>query len=330
MTTILLSSMIKRSLEERWGEVLNVGSGLFNLVDATHPLRVFIGGNANLEPTLTLVLRNEPPALATFHLLSIDTRRRDDGTWLLLLQLQSKHAFREFATMCGELVEASRDFPDESSALAAFLKALDHWRNLFRPAPRDLLTESQLRGLAAELACMTQLLRPSRSWEDVIHAWVGPLEAPQDFRLSGNLLIEAKAVHRDSSTIQISSLDQLDRRASTLLLATVVVEREVRTTPEVRSLSGMVEAVEGQLVGSFALIDEFRAKLREAQFDPNDPGYGEYWFSIGPVALYRVDVGFPFLATGDVPSGIVRAQYEIGVGAIRDFAVEPRLPLQEK
>ena len=177
---------------------------------------------------------------------------------------------------------------------------------------------------------MTQLLRPSRSWEDVIHAWVGPLEAPQDFRLSGNLLIEAKAVHRDSSTIQISSLDQLDRRASTLLLATVVVEREVRTTPEVRSLSGMVEAVEGQLVGSFALIDEFRAKLREAQFDPNDPGYGEYWFSIGPVALYRVDVGFPFLATGDVPSGIVRAQYEIGVGAIRDFAVEPRLPLQEK
>lgn len=316
--------MNEMRLEQRWRDVLNAGSGLFNLVDSDHPLRIYIGGNSDGKPTLTLLLTERPPPLATFDSLSIDLRRRDDGTWLLLLQLESSRAFREFVTMCGDLIVASRSAANETGGLSAFLTALEHWRNLFKPAVSALLTEAELRGLVAELVCMKDLFRPSRSWEDIVHGWVGPVAAPQDFRLSAATLVEAKAIHRDSSAVQISSLEQLDAGISSMYLATVVVEREIPDAANAVTVPELARAIETELVGSFELVDELRAKLREIQFDAADPGYEEYWFSVGQLSLYVIGADFPRLIRSNVPSDVARAEYQLALSALQRFAVDPR------
>lgn len=311
------------ALERRWRAVLEAGSGLYNLADSRHPLRIYIGGNSTLAPTLTLVLSERPQASPTFNLLTIETRRREDGTWLLMLQLESSKAFREFVTMCSDLILASRRGSNESEALLMFWDSLDQWRNLLKPVANGLLGDAQLRGLVAELSCMTELLRPSRSWSEIMLAWVGPLAAPQDFKLSDGILIEAKAVHRDSSRVRISSLAQLDPGQGQLFLATVEVERVVAGFRGSSTVPALVRSIEAELRGSFGLADQLREKLDEIEFDIDAAGYDDYWYVPGPIKVFGVGPGFPRLTRSDVPSGLVGAEYEIALETIQQFTVDP-------
>lgn len=323
MTSMLEETNNLGHFETRWRAILDSGSGLFNLVDANHPLRIYIGGNASGEPTLTLVLESRPPSVPKFSSLAIEHRLRGDGTWLLLLQLQSMSAFHEFATMCAELVSRSQAEADERSGLDSFLVCLDHWRNLFRPVRDDLLSEEQIRGLAAELLCMLRLLGPQRPWAEIIHGWVGPLKAPQDFNLSGLVYLETKSVHRGSKSIRISSLEQLDVADARLLVTTHVLERTVGLTSTATfTLGDLCREIETCLTGSFDLLDEFHAKLKKAEFDILEPTYAEYSFLERPPRVYEVSQGFPRIVRSDVRPGVGQAEYDLEILGMQPFELE--------
>jgi hypothetical protein len=311
------------NLEVRWKGVLDSGSGLFNLVDAAHPLRLYMGGNSNREPTLTVILTKRPPTIPKFSSLIIEQRIRQDGTWLLLLQLQSMPAFHEFVTMCAELIARSQECADEEAGLASFLICLDHWRNLFRPIRDDLLSEQEIRGLAAELLCMLRIMGPSRPWAEIIHGWVGPLKAPQDFNLSGLVYVEAKSIHKGSKSIKISSLEQLDLVDARLLLSTHALERAVKeNSTDCVSLRDLCCEVESFLAGSFELVDEFHSKLKNAGFDVLEPYYEEYCFRESPPSIYEVGPDFPRIVRSDVRGGVLQAQYDLEVDSLAPFEIQ--------
>ena len=304
---------------DRWRVVRSGPAGLFNLVDSLHPLEIYIGANSAGEATLSVVLKTRPPTVARFESLSIEQRRREDGSWLLLLQLQSASSFREFSNMCFDLVESSRSEPSEDRALERLLQGLDRWRRLFRPSEDQRLSERRLRGLIAELTCMTKLLKPSRSWDEVVRGWVGPADAPQDFRLSSNWLVEVKSVHLDSTSVSVSSLAQLDRKESKMLLVTVVVERENDPLAESSSPSDLVRDIEQQLIGDFDLLDEFRSKLAEIGFNSADPAYDDFRYRTGSLTVYEVDALFPRVKREDVPSDVLLLEYELSLLGLHKF-----------
>ena len=307
--------------EHRWRNVLSAGKGLFNLVDASHPLEIYFGANGVAEPTLSIVLGSRPPTVARFDSLTIEPRQREDGSWILLLQLQSMNSFGEFSTMCRDLVKASRDFDTEPKAFAAFLVALDRWRGLFKPADERVMSEKRLRGLAAELICMSELLRPARTWKDIIQGWVGPARAPQDFKLSGNRLVEVKSLHTDSTSVNIASLDQLDRGKSELFLVTVIVERDVEEAQSSFTLQALIQSIESELVGDLELVDEFRSKLREVGYALDDPSYAFMFFTSGSLSVYEIRPEFPRIRREDIQTDILFASYELSLLGLTEFQV---------
>jgi hypothetical protein len=294
MTGVTSMSEPSRPLADRWVAVLGAGSGLFNLVDAIHPLRLYIGGNDSGRATFTVALDKRPAQVPQFVGVEIESRLREDGSWLLLVQLQIAGAFAEFVAMCDELVRRSAPATSESDGLRLLLEGLDQWRTLFKPVKDRLLSEPEMRGLAAELVCMLRIARPTRTWPDIIQGWKGPFGAAQDFQLADGLSIEAKSVHASSSSVKISSLEQLQVFEGRLLLATVLVELDLATTPGTVSLPVLCRSIEDELVGSFDLLDDFRAKLREVGYDRDELAYGDIWMRIGKVVCYEV---------GQVPGG---------------------------
>jgi len=310
------------ALRTRWERVIAAGAGLFNLVDSEHPLRIYVGGNASGQPTMTLMLSHRPPALSSFNLLKIETRRREDMSWILLVQLQSTAAMREFVAMCADLIESSRHAQNEERAFSLFLAGLDHWRRLFKPALGDVLSENQLRGLVAELQCMIDLLSPSIGWRETVSGWVGPLKAPQDFRVSSNRLVEVKSLHRDSRSMEISSLQQLSAGSSRLYLAAVVVEVESAASDGTVTLPDIVDEIERALIGDFTTVDLFRHRLRELGFEPENPAYSDIHFARGDASLFGVIAGFPCITNESAAPEILEASYRLSLSGIQPYKLQ--------
>lgn len=314
-----------KEFEARWQEALGAGYGMFKLVDARHPLKLYIGGNQRGEPTLSVVLAEQPPPVPSFDALEMERRRRSDGTWVLLFQLQSADAFDEYIAMCAALIAASQGAGSEAAALDDLLSCLNKWRRLFKPVRDGLLSVNQLQGLAAELVAMKQLLRPSRSWKEIIHGWVGPLQAPQDFRLADDLRLEVKSVHAGSKSIRISSLEQLTLAQSRFCLLTIQVDREVLSAPRVVTVPELCRSIYASIGMDFELVDTFQNLLGEVGFRADDPAYDDFHFRIGAARLYEVSAAFPRLETGTVPPGLLRAEYDLELSSMKDFEVDSSL-----
>jgi hypothetical protein len=313
----------KSDLLSRWEGVLSAGTGLFNLVDADHPLRIFIGGNSGGDATLSLVLEDRPPHIPSFSSLTIEQRLRPDGTWLFLIQLGARDAFPEFVAMCQELINRGVNGTDEGTALRSFVRGLDEWRKLFKPVKDDVLSEQALRGLVAELAVMLDLARMGRPWSELISGWVGPLGAPQDFHLSNGLFIEAKSVHLDSTLITISSAEQLAiAEESQLMLSTVLVERSP-STDLTRTPLDLCSSVHDALVGHFDLSDDFSLRLKEMGFDEANLDYADAAFLLGSPRYFAVDVDFPKLTPPQLPKGVFSVEYRLSLSELQRYTLEP-------
>ena len=313
----------KSDLLSRWEGVLAAGTGLFSLVDADHPLRLFIGGNSGGDATLSLVLEDRPPHIPSFSSLSIEQRLRSDGSWLFLIQLGAQDAFPEFVAMCQELINRSVKGSDEGAALRLFMRGLDEWRKLFKPVKGDTLSGDALRGLVAELAVMLDLARIGRPWSELISGWVGPLGAPQDFHLGSGLFIEAKSVHRDSTMITISSAEQLAvTDESQLMLSTVLVERSP-STELTRSPLDLCSSVHEALIGHFDLSDDFSLRLKEMGFDEANLDYAEASFLLGSPKYFAVEIDFPKLTPPQLPKGVFSVEYRLGLAELQPYVLEP-------
>jgi hypothetical protein len=203
------------------------------------------------------------------------------------------------------------------------VKGLDQWRQLFKPIRSEQLTDEQIRGLAAELFCILELFRTERSWAEIIQGWVGPLGAPQDFVLGDGLVVETKSFHPDSTSIRIASLSQLDiPEQQRLALIGVVISRETADSVGALTLPLMCERISTALEGMFDLADEFRLKLRELRFDPNDPVYAEHFFVARSPKAFAVRGDFPRIVRADVRAGVKDAEYFISMSEVDAFEIE--------
>jgi hypothetical protein len=308
-------------LEDRWRSVRVEGAGFFTLLDSHHPLRIYFGTNSSADPTLTLVLSERPPEVANFTGLVVESRVRESGEWTMLLQLNEPSAFGEFVAMSRDLARSSHSYASERAALEAFIGGVDRWRRLFHPMRANLLSESRLRGLTAELVVMLNLLSPHKKWTELIHGWAGPFGADQDFQLAAGLFLEVKSTHAGSQSVKISSLTQLQQFGSRLVLALVPVDRDVETTTGVVTLPQLCSSIEASIGMQLDLRDEFRGRLREVGFDPMEPAYQDLWFRLGEITLFDVVDGFPRLLKIDVAPGVVDAEYAISLGALEPYLI---------
>jgi hypothetical protein len=266
-------------------------------------------------PTVRLSSSDRLPEGKGFEVMRADPF--GDGMTCLALSRKESGSPELFAEMVGDVAGAmDAAAPEgEASVLRTMLRRVRMWQQFMSRGTGPLDPEAEL-GLAGELFFMARLIDAGVSHESVLSGWVGPDDAPQDFLL-GDGAIEVKATMSSSGfLVKIGSLEQLDdATVSPLFLAAVrFAGGEVGLT-----LPEMVAEVERRLEGEPGAVDRLRERLSAAGYSEVHAGHYSRRFDPKDRRVLSVSEGFPRITRAALPSGVIRAVYEINLDHVRDF-----------
>jgi hypothetical protein len=227
-----------------------------------------------------------------------------------------------FVRLCMDIMEAASQRKIEGEAVAVAVARTWRWHHLLRGGSGRLGIEQQ-KGLLAELLTLRDVVAARIGLLSALQAWVGPLGAVHDFRLS-HASIECKAVRGSSEPfVAISSEHQLDPPVSgTLYLRIVELQQSEQGTREAFTLSSVVADLVAQSASlGQPLLDLFAARLEAAGIRPEDTYVADHW-SLGPVLTAHVQGKFPRLVPEALPVGISGVRYALSIAQVRAHAVE--------
>jgi hypothetical protein len=293
-----------KSIEDLWLE-MSAGSGIsgtFRRFDETHSLDLFAGFDLDGRRVLMLVANNAPPELPEAGIIEVSLTRRSDGRFNLLFRLGRPEYQELFGRLCQDLIEISRDSRPEDGT-AVLLLRLDRWKRLLESGPRKGLSDLQLRGLFGELWFLKTAALASVGSLAAVHAWKGPLGAPQDFQLFDGL-VEVKTILPGAHKVSISSAEQLEHGTAPMQLGVLVVD----PTSGI-SVPTLIDEIRLQLAISSA-VTEFDLRLAEMGYSVRQE-HEQILFSIVEQRFYHVDEGFPSLTVSTIPPGISGLTYDV-------------------
>jgi len=195
------------------------------------------------------------------------------------------------------------------------------WANFLVPK-RVGLSHAEFIGFWGELYAVSELMMKKHSGIDSVRFWVGPEGKKQDITMN-NTAIEVKAsVLGGSRTIKISSLDQLERITSSLYLLHIVLSPSNNETG--KSLGRLYENCLEYLANDVVAETIFLQKTSEL-YGKASTAQLEEKFSMAALTLFNVRDGFPVITADLTPLGVVKAEYEISISAIKEFDVTEML-----
>lgn len=305
--------MITR-IEEVWAAVAaqTTEHRVFRRVDENHPLDLYAGINQEGHRVLLLVTNREPPSVPVPGAVEVIVTQREDGAWAVIVQLARPELAELFGRLCQDLVETTRSSIREHGG-EALVQRLHRWRKLLEPGRQTTLSERELRGLLGELWLLDTVVLPRLGLAAGVQAWLGPLDAPQDFLIGGSLL-EVKTVQPGARTIPISSLEQLDSGTTPLFLGVVALAPVDAKTTGAFTTASLVTRIRASLEEEESARTEFELRLADAGY-MDVAEYVHHEYRVIEVRYFRVGDGFPCLTRNIVPRGVWHATYEISVQA---------------
>lgn len=320
MTTRM--KMMANTLDMRWESLaIDPLRPVFQLFDADHPLDFYIGSGPGQSRLLLLVTPEEPPAIRDMRAVQIQTFKRDDGKWSLLLILDGTSLIPMFSMLCDDLIESSRNTGlAADKSLGFVLKRLANWRRLLERGMPDLLTESEIRGLCGELLFLQRLLI-SMGKPSAVKAWVGPEGAHQDFQAPDSAW-EVKTIRPGAVAVAISSESQLQTTSSQLHLVVLEIANSTPGASNAFTLNTLVENVRESLAADHDTSELFNEKLIHAGYVLRAE-YDALSLQENSTAIFEVKAGFPCIIPDMLAAGVKSVSYELLVSACDKFRVLP-------
>ena len=172
--------MSEMSFIAEWRKQLAAGQIGVVLVEADHPLEIYVGAS-DLGHPLVQIRSTAKPKLPEISELVVVDRKESDGHWVLSLSLQDSRFAEVYMRLVAHLVAASRGCGSAAEAWVTVDGILDEWKRLLRFRPVGVLSLDELRGLVGELWLVLNRFAPTSNVEQAVMGWLGPLGAPQDF-----------------------------------------------------------------------------------------------------------------------------------------------------
>lgn len=323
-----MSDALLRAICKAWQEA--VGSAPGNRrwravrVPSTGPLSVY-GGIREEDGALALLfetaIENAPTARARFEAGGISMLEERDFTnrvFRISVTLERRDLHNIFSILSTDLIEAAENRNSPGSGVEALFLRLETWQAFLRARHGGLGRESVI-GLIGELTVLG-LLACEVGWGTAVDSWKGPAGGLHDFARMGRS-IEVKSGTGTGSTIEITSLDQMDDTGvETLLLAHVRLIESVPgdTLPsmEARILNDMEQ-------NAPEAVRPFRDSLLASGYVQSDADlYLQWSFVVAGTDFYCITPEFPRITRRNVMQGIIEARYRIDIGSIQEFRVD--------
>jgi hypothetical protein len=220
--------------------------------------------------------------------------------------------------LCIELARRSSEATNPVDALGQFFAALYDLRRMLRARSGRLSAEA-IRGLVAEMSFALDSLLGVVDIESALAAWRGPFGAPQDFQLAGGQLVEIKAVHTGSKSIEISSAEQLDPSSNGELYLALITVEEAADDRDGLSLRDLQQKFVTAIGASTSLRDALDERLSAVGFDVLDDYYSADRYVVSPPIYFEVAADFPRITRHVVPLAVERLTYRLRVSGFSSF-----------
>jgi hypothetical protein len=233
----------------------------------------------------------------------------DDQFWLALAR-RPGGSLELFVMMAQDLVRLLDSSPvqDSDRLLDQFLFRIRAWQD-FMDRHRDgvLSPEAEL-GLFGELVLVSRMIDLGMPAANVLDAWRGPLDSPQDFMLGGGAIEVKTTLSAGGFPAIITSLEQLDDSLCRPLFLAAV---RLALDPSGASLPARAGALREQMGEDRRALDLFELRLMQAGllFTTAE----RYSRRYRHVSTFIMQVGerFPRLTRAQIHPAIRKARYEI-------------------
>jgi len=233
-----------------------------------------------------------------------------DHCWVALLK-HPAGSIDMFTMMAADIVSILENAvqKDESQLFNLFLGRIRAWQEFMLRNKEGVLNFDSEVGLYGELLMLEMLMDAGLPPMKTVESWSGPMDGIQDFML-GEGAIEVKTTTRTGIfPARISSLEQLD---DTLRKPLFLGATRIQLDDSGISLPGRIDLVRTKIreADQSALI-EFELRLLHAGYFQTMAGkYTRHFFHTG-TWIFTVDASIPKLVPSNVPSGILKARYDI-------------------
>lgn len=312
-----MNSQVPDDVVTSWEELLRRKEGRQRLLATGHPLKIHFGDGDNGEPIFFVrsSLRPRKPDISAA--VRVDLGLRHDGQWAMTFVLTDLRFKKTFMSLCWDLAERSKNAASETEGLSLFAAALGEWKKLMTFHDSDTLTESQVRGLIAEIWFGFVSGHINAPLERIQQAWQGPLGSDQDYKFRDHSY-EVKSVHADSTTVKISSAEQLDALSIDLVLVTLTETPE--KVDRSWTLHELINHVEGLHAGDLSSLELLTTKLEQKlRVDKTNPYYSEHHYFPVCYRGFKVTPDFPSIRSSDIPTDVVDVSYSIKIPAMKPY-----------
>lgn len=312
---------IFESVRTEWVSMVDDAMPQQRLFDS-HPLHLYFGVSNASSPLLLLVTDSEPILPELTGPIKTVKARRADGRHATSIGLDDTRYARAFMGMCIELARATQEAGTEVAALKVLARTLHHWKKMFSNLGDRRLSDSEIRGLVAEIYFLVTSLMPLRGAREGIDAWVGPFGAPQDFCFDDRLF-EVKSLRPGVGKVWISSVGQLDvQSVRPLVLATIEVEDEnVSSGASSMSLLDYARALYLLTEDDPALSEALEVRWVALGLDLSDEFYASKLFRVGQINMFAVRDDFPIVRAESVPQPVEELKYRLRIGSLERFEI---------
>ncbi len=241
------------------------------------------------------------------------TKKRD--TYMFYIELEDKNKEEIFIHICMYLINISFNF----SKREGFNKVVEEYikiRKFLATSSVKKLNEIEVKGLIAELHCLTNELTKKYDLNTILQSWYGPDKEQQDFVFS-NEWYEVKTTGENAKVIKISSIQQLDN-AEKGYLSHVILKKVPKSHSEALSLNKLINDIKTNM--SEEQQDIFDTKLIQCGYVPTED-YDEYCYKVKNVYYYFVDKEFPKIIKDNLPTGIDNCTYDLNINSIDKYKV---------
>lgn len=304
--------MTFKEFKEKW-EAMPVYGHAFLLIDSAHHIDINIGYEELNQKTLLIQKSGQVPELPSSKSIAASNYQFADGSWVLSFRLIQRDNEEVFLRFCWDMIESSREVSENiiDFIVARYLK----WQRLMEYKRPHVLPSARQKGLLGELIFLTECTK-TMGLQKAIDSWCGPEGADQDFIYDGTWT-EVKATSKASTTISISSLEQLDIDID----GSLMVYRLDKTTSSDNNgftLADQVQNTSALFAGNLKCQELF--KLRLFQYGYKDlPEYGKQKYRFCGAEEYLVDGTFPRLTKRNIAYQIRSAKYSIDLASIAVF-----------
>lgn len=296
----------------------DVNEEFFNRIDNRHILDTYIGRDLMGRLTLLYILDTKPSKVSSSNIIEVEVGERYDNRWAMSFFLKDIAYEELFVYFCNDMIESSRQLFTSDKGSTFVCNRYTMWQKMLDKTNGGLLSSEVVKGLIGELLFLHEYMIKMYGVNNAVRAWCGPHGQIHDFEVEDNWY-EIKALSRNSTTVKISSIEQLDTiKCGELVLfffesTSSIDKRGYNLNQLVRSILDLLDDLDS--------IDYFKQTLMSIGYFETSQ-YDNQCYKEIKVEFYKVNNDFPCIRRNVIPTAVVNSNYELAIAGIRKFIKE--------